>query len=177
MHLCLEFLWLIETWYHYKGTVHNVSCHTIMSYSSWSQHRGQRSSIDRFSLRKWCKPTALYSKLRMSSLYIDLHDAYRRTRTSQACESWRVYYIIERDETLFLTKILLPVTRDWFQEFKPLFAGDVMFWCFLNTFSAIVEIFLQTDCSQPGDFIQIHLFRSMWSGGYWWRKWHMLNGK
>ena len=38
-------------------------------------HKGQRSSIDRFSLRKWCKPTALYSNLRMSLLYVDLHDA------------------------------------------------------------------------------------------------------
>ena len=68
-------------------------------------HKGQRSSIGRFSLRKWCKPTALQSKLRMSSLYIGLHDAYRRTTTSQARESWCVFYII------IISLIILLLTR------------------------------------------------------------------
>ena len=53
-----------------------------------ANHRSQRSSIGRFSLRKRCKPTALCSNLRRSSLYIDLHVGYRRTTTSQA-RPWR----------------------------------------------------------------------------------------
>ena len=68
--------------------------------------RAQKSSTgDRTSRRKawgvqsvafpwkWCKPTVLYSNLRRSSLYIDLHDGYHRT-TSQARESWCcvIYY-------------------------------------------------------------------------------------
>ena len=43
-------------------------------------HRGHRSSIDRFSLRKWCKPTALYSFI--PSNYFNAFaytDKYRRT--------------------------------------------------------------------------------------------------
>ena len=57
-------------------------------------HRGQRSSIGRFSLRKSCKPTALHSNLWTSSLYIDLHDGHSKTTTSQARESWFVFKII-----------------------------------------------------------------------------------
>ena len=60
-------------------------------------HRAHRSSIGRFSLRWWCTPTALYtatcSYLRRSSLYIDLHDGFRRTTTSQARESWCVFLL------------------------------------------------------------------------------------
>ena len=46
------------------------------------------------SLSLACKPAALYSNLRRSSLYINLHDRYRRTTTSQARESRSVvlYY-------------------------------------------------------------------------------------
>ena len=42
----------------------------------------------------WCQLTVLYSILRKSSLYVDLHDGYRRTTTSQVRESWCVYIIL-----------------------------------------------------------------------------------
>ena len=54
-------------------------------FSSLKTQGAEVSSIGRFPLCKWCKPTALYSNLRMSSLYIDLHDGFRRT-TSCACD-------------------------------------------------------------------------------------------
>ena len=57
-------------------------------------HRAQRSSMGRFPLCNLRTPSALYSNLRRSALYIDLHDGYRRTTTSQARESWSVLYIM-----------------------------------------------------------------------------------
>ena len=50
-------------------------------------HRAQRSSIGRFRFCKWGKLTTHYNNSRGSSLYIDLHDGYRRATASQARES------------------------------------------------------------------------------------------
>ena len=48
-----------------------------------------------FYQNQWCKPTALYSNWRTSSLYIELHNGYRRTTTtSQAHENWSVFHIM-----------------------------------------------------------------------------------
>ena len=117
-------------------------------------HKAQRSSIGRFPLCKWCNRPALYSKLPRRSLYVDLHNRYRRSTDIAGAESWSSYvlcygnYFIVRMSSRACDVMLLHVFM------RP-------------SCNAIYRVYIRKQASAPCAFIVCLLFLVNESTNYW----------